>query len=155
MHLRKTMLSTMEINNLRERHSHSAHCQVFEPVDMLHIIGHDPLKPGEHDQYIVTGMISRNSNVFSLTKTCRFWLWSTGFLAHQSPYTLQCAGDSGQGMTGSTIGGILIKDMILGVENPWAEVYAPSRCLPLSKSTMCSLISQTAHTVQVSPCPDL
>ncbi|CAK9217581.1 unnamed protein product [Sphagnum troendelagicum] len=85
--------------------------QVFEPVDMLHIIGHDPLKPGEHDQYIVTG-------------------------------------DSGQGMTGSTIGGILIKDMILGVENPWAEVYAPSRCLPLSKSTMYSLISQTAHTVQ-------
>lgn len=149
------MLSTMEINNHRQRHSHSAHCQVFEPVDMLHIIGHDPLKPGEHDQYIVTGMNQQKFKCFQPYKRCRFLLWSTRFLAHQSPYTLQCAGDSGQGMTGSTIGGILIKDMILGVENPWAEVYAPSRCLPLSKSTMCSLISQTAHTVQVSSCPDL
>ncbi len=66
MHLRKneSMLSTMEINNLRERHSHSAHCQVFEPVDMLHIIGHDPLKPGEHDQYIVTGMTQQKFKCF-------------------------------------------------------------------------------------------
>jgi glycine/D-amino acid oxidase-like deaminating enzyme/nitrite reductase/ring-hydroxylating ferredoxin subunit len=36
-------------------------------------------------------------------------------------------GDSGMGMTHGTIAGILLSDLILGVENEWAEVYSPSR----------------------------
>jgi glycine/D-amino acid oxidase-like deaminating enzyme/nitrite reductase/ring-hydroxylating ferredoxin subunit len=36
-------------------------------------------------------------------------------------------GDSGHGMTHGTIAGILISDQILGLENPWAELYDPSR----------------------------
>ena len=36
-------------------------------------------------------------------------------------------GDSGNGMTHGTIGGILVTDLILGKENPWAELYSPSR----------------------------
>jgi glycine/D-amino acid oxidase-like deaminating enzyme/nitrite reductase/ring-hydroxylating ferredoxin subunit len=36
-------------------------------------------------------------------------------------------GDSGMGMTHGTIGGMLVSDLILGRENPWAEVYDPSR----------------------------
>ncbi|RYY78860.1 MAG: FAD-dependent oxidoreductase [Moraxellaceae bacterium] len=36
-------------------------------------------------------------------------------------------GDSGQGMTHGTIGGMLISDLILGRDNPWAELYDPSR----------------------------
>ncbi|PSC69844.1 oxidoreductase [Micractinium conductrix] len=40
-------------------------------------------------------------------------------------------GDSGQGMTGGTIGGIVCADLILGRRNPWAEVYDPSRAPPL------------------------
>jgi Rieske Fe-S protein len=39
-------------------------------------------------------------------------------------------GDSGNGMTHGTIGGILINDMINGNENPWAEIYEPKR-IPL------------------------
>ena len=35
--------------------------------------------------------------------------------------------DSGQGMTHGTIAGILLADLALGRENPWAEVYDPSR----------------------------
>ncbi len=35
--------------------------------------------------------------------------------------------DSGHGMTHATIGGLLITDLILGRENPWAELYDPSR----------------------------
>lgn len=35
--------------------------------------------------------------------------------------------DSGHGMTHGTIGGLLITDLILGRENPWAELYDPSR----------------------------
>lgn len=36
-------------------------------------------------------------------------------------------GDSGMGMTHGTIAGMLISDLILGKENPWAELYDPSR----------------------------
>ena len=36
-------------------------------------------------------------------------------------------GDSGHGMTHGTIAGILLTDLIMGRENPWAEIYDPSR----------------------------
>ena len=36
-------------------------------------------------------------------------------------------GDSGHGMTHGTIAGILIPDLILGRDNPWAKLYDPSR----------------------------
>jgi glycine/D-amino acid oxidase-like deaminating enzyme/nitrite reductase/ring-hydroxylating ferredoxin subunit len=36
-------------------------------------------------------------------------------------------GDSGMGMTHSTIAGMLLTDLIMGRENDWAELYAPSR----------------------------
>jgi glycine/D-amino acid oxidase-like deaminating enzyme/nitrite reductase/ring-hydroxylating ferredoxin subunit len=36
-------------------------------------------------------------------------------------------GDSGNGMTHGTIGGMLLTDLILGNENPWAKLYDPSR----------------------------
>lgn len=36
-------------------------------------------------------------------------------------------GDSGQGMTHGTIAGMLLTDLILGRQNPWEDVYKPSR----------------------------
>lgn len=36
-------------------------------------------------------------------------------------------GDSGQGMTHSTVGAMIIRDLILGHENPWVKIYDPSR----------------------------
>ena len=36
-------------------------------------------------------------------------------------------GDSGMGLTHGTIAGILLTDLILGRENPWKEIYDPSR----------------------------
>ena len=36
-------------------------------------------------------------------------------------------GDSGNGMTHGTLGGLIITDIIMGKENPWAEIYSPSR----------------------------
>jgi glycine/D-amino acid oxidase-like deaminating enzyme/nitrite reductase/ring-hydroxylating ferredoxin subunit len=42
-------------------------------------------------------------------------------------------GDSGNGLTHSTIAGILLKDMINGVENEWEKIYDPSR-LKIGKS---------------------
>ncbi|HEY9284720.1 MAG TPA: FAD-dependent oxidoreductase [Pyrinomonadaceae bacterium] len=40
---------------------------------------------------------------------------------------LIATGDSGNGMTHGTIAGILLTDLIAGRENPWAEIYDPSR----------------------------
>jgi glycine/D-amino acid oxidase-like deaminating enzyme/nitrite reductase/ring-hydroxylating ferredoxin subunit len=39
-------------------------------------------------------------------------------------------GDSGMGMTHGTIGGMLVTDLIVGRENPWARLYDPSRISP-------------------------
>jgi glycine/D-amino acid oxidase-like deaminating enzyme/nitrite reductase/ring-hydroxylating ferredoxin subunit len=36
-------------------------------------------------------------------------------------------GDSGNGMTHGTIGGIIITDLIQGIENKWADLYSPKR----------------------------
>jgi glycine/D-amino acid oxidase-like deaminating enzyme len=36
-------------------------------------------------------------------------------------------GDSGNGITHGTIAGILLSDLILDIENPWTELYSPSR----------------------------
>jgi len=36
-------------------------------------------------------------------------------------------GDSGNGLTNGTIAGILLRDLILGRENRWAELYNPAR----------------------------
>lgn len=85
--------------------------QVYEPIDSLHLIGHDPNPTSSADIYVVTG-------------------------------------DSGQGMTGGTIAGILLKDLILKRENPWAKVYSPSRLPPLDKSTMSTAAEMVDHTVK-------
>lgn len=36
-------------------------------------------------------------------------------------------GDSGNGMTHGTLGGIIITDLIMGKDNPWIKIYSPSR----------------------------
>jgi glycine/D-amino acid oxidase-like deaminating enzyme/nitrite reductase/ring-hydroxylating ferredoxin subunit len=37
------------------------------------------------------------------------------------------SGDSGQGMTHGTIAGILLTDLVVGRDNPWAKLYDPAR----------------------------
>lgn len=44
---------------------------------------------------------------------------------HENVYVI--TGDSGHGMTHGTLGGMLIADLILGRENPWATLYDPKR----------------------------
>ena len=43
------------------------------------------------------------------------------------PNVYIATGDSGHGMTHGTIAGILIPDLIAGRENPWSQIYDPSR----------------------------
>jgi glycine/D-amino acid oxidase-like deaminating enzyme/nitrite reductase/ring-hydroxylating ferredoxin subunit len=44
-------------------------------------------------------------------------------------------GDSGNGMTHGTIAGILLTDLIMGRENPWKDLYEPSRKTVMSVPT--------------------
>jgi glycine/D-amino acid oxidase-like deaminating enzyme/nitrite reductase/ring-hydroxylating ferredoxin subunit len=46
-------------------------------------------------------------------------------MKHSNVYV--STGDSGQGMTHGTLGGMIISDRILGRENPWKELYDPAR----------------------------
>ena len=42
-------------------------------------------------------------------------------------HTYIVTGDSGNGMTSGTIAGILLSDLIVRGEHPWARVYSPAR----------------------------
>jgi glycine/D-amino acid oxidase-like deaminating enzyme/nitrite reductase/ring-hydroxylating ferredoxin subunit len=44
-------------------------------------------------------------------------------------------GDSGAGLTHGTIGGILLRDLIVGRDNPWAALYDPARKTPRAAGT--------------------
>ncbi|HEY8562590.1 MAG TPA: FAD-dependent oxidoreductase [Pyrinomonadaceae bacterium] len=50
-----------------------------------------------------------------------------GRYSSDEPNVYLITGDSGMGMTHGTIGGMLVSDLIAGGENPWAEVFDPSR----------------------------
>jgi Rieske Fe-S protein len=54
-------------------------------------------------------------------------------------------GDSGQGITGGALAGIILADLIAGAENPWAEVYDPSR-KPLR--ALADFVSENATAVR-------
>ncbi len=50
-----------------------------------------------------------------------------GRYSDSEPNVYLITGDSGMGMTHGTIGGMVVSDLILGRENPWSEVYEPTR----------------------------
>ncbi|MGZ3181447.1 MAG: FAD-dependent oxidoreductase [Telluria sp.] len=44
-----------------------------------------------------------------------------------SEHVYVITGDSGNGMTNCTAGAMIVRDLIMGLSNPWAEVFAPNR----------------------------
>ncbi|MBT1702555.1 FAD-dependent oxidoreductase [Chryseosolibacter indicus] len=60
--------------------------------------------------------------------------------------TYIATGDSGNGMTHGTISGMLIADLIQGIENPWEKIYDPSRIT--AKATKEYLTEVSNMTVQ-------
>ncbi|MGI4834741.1 MAG: FAD-dependent oxidoreductase [Janthinobacterium lividum] len=55
-------------------------------------------------------------------------------------------GDSGQGMTHGTLGAILLRDLIVGHENPWAKLYDPGR-VTLKPESLKEFASDNASVV--------
>lgn len=71
-----------------------------------------------------------------------------GRFSDSKPNVYLITGDSGMGMTHGTIGGMLVSDLILGRENPYAEVFDPSRLATQSiKEAVPEIISSTAPYV--------
>lgn len=60
------------------------------------------------------------------------------------PYIYIATGDSGMGLTHSTIAGLLITDLIMGRSNPWATLYNPGRRM-LSLRTARDLVSENIN----------
>jgi len=56
------------------------------------------------------------------------------------------SGDSGQGMTHSTIAGMLLSDMLLGRENPWEKLYDPKRV----SLRAASMVEMAKHNIDVA-----
>ena len=54
-------------------------------------------------------------------------------------------GDSGNGMTHCTIGGMLVSDLILGNSNPWQQLYDPAR-VTMSFSAVKDFVKENADT---------
>jgi glycine/D-amino acid oxidase-like deaminating enzyme/nitrite reductase/ring-hydroxylating ferredoxin subunit len=50
-----------------------------------------------------------------------------GRFSSSEPNVYLITGDSGMGVTHGTIGGMLVSDLILGRDNPWEEVFKPTR----------------------------
>eukprot|EP00850_Spirogloea_muscicola_P001747 SM000006S19512 [mRNA] locus=s6:1275063:1278577:+ [translate_table: standard] len=67
---------------------------------------------------------------------------------HPPGNTYIATGDSGEGMTGGTIAGMVISDLICGRNNQWAELYDPTRLPPLSMETVQSEGEVAMHTMQ-------
>ena len=60
------------------------------------------------------------------------------FIGHNpkdGPNVYIVTGDSGAGLTHGTIGGILLRDLIVGRDNPWAALYNPARKTPRAAGT--------------------
>lgn len=58
-------------------------------------------------------------------------------------------GFSGNGLTFGTVAGMLLSDLILGIENPWTELYEPGRVKPLAsmKSFLSENIDYPSHMI--------
>lgn len=63
-------------------------------------------------------------------------------LDHDNVYTV--TGDSGNGLTHGTIGGMLITDLILGRHTPWKGLYDPGRVTMRATSTFTREAANTA-----------
>lgn len=99
-----------------------------------HVVGEES-KIAEEDRYAILEKWTRER--FSIEEVVSRWsgevlipMDSIAYIG-RNPFDKDnvyiITGDSGIGMTHCTIGGILITDLINGIENKWEDIYKPSR----------------------------
>ena len=77
--------------------------------------------------------------------------FSSIFFISLQPVNVVLAGDSGEGMTGGTIAGIVICNLILNRPHPWIEIYSPTRLPPVSQDTVSQAFEEIQEVAAVSP----
>lgn len=71
-----------------------------------------------------------------------------GRYSDSEPNVFLITGDSGMGMTHGTIGGMLVSDLILEKQNPWTEVFDPTRLATQSiKEAVPEIVASTVPYV--------
>lgn len=122
---------------------HYVRTQLYNDQHDLLIVGGEDHKTGQDDTEGLT-QEERYEHLYSWTKQCfpavtdMVYKWSGQVLepvdslafigknpGDENIYII--TGDSGNGMTHGTIGGILVTDLIEGKDNPWKKIYDPSR----------------------------
>lgn len=86
--------------------------QVMEPLDSLAFIGPNPAADEENNENSKKENNNRDNN-------------GSGNNSNKNIYI--ATGDSGNGITHGTIAGILLSDLIMKRDNPWAKLYDPAR----------------------------
>jgi glycine/D-amino acid oxidase-like deaminating enzyme/nitrite reductase/ring-hydroxylating ferredoxin subunit len=110
----------------------------FDSTNDILIVGGEDHKTGQDDEpenrYFK--LVEWASERFPVSKVAYHWsgqvmepVDSLGFMGRTPGHSniFLISGDSGNGMTHTTIGGMLIRDLITGVDNPWESLYDPSR----------------------------
>lgn len=153
IHTKQAPYRTYVVGILIQRSS-VAKALYWDTADPYHYVRIHPYSP-DHDILIVGGedhktgqeefpesrfyrLIEWASERFPTTKKVAYrWsgqvmepIDSLAFLGRNpvdSPNCYVITGDSGNGMTHCTIGAMLVTDQILGIKNPWEELYNPAR----------------------------
>lgn len=119
------------------------------PNDHIGLYGHDPLNTD--NVYIASGTV-----FWTLALICppvltagAILVWLEKLRAHDRPEGLLETGDSGQGMTGGIIAGIVISEAILGRSHPWTALYNPARLPPPTGSTLQSTVTEVKNNIEV------
>jgi glycine/D-amino acid oxidase-like deaminating enzyme/nitrite reductase/ring-hydroxylating ferredoxin subunit len=153
MHTKQIAHQTYVVAALVPRES-IARVLVWDDADPYHYVRTAPAGDGEHDLLIVGGADHKTgqerdpaahyARVESWMRA-RFpqvgelaWRWSgevmepldgVAYLGRNpgSRNVYVITGDSGNGISHTTIGGLLVSDLIMGRQNPWLSVYDPAR----------------------------
>lgn len=116
------------------------------PEGRLVIVGGEPWKTGKEEDIEARydKLAAWTQETFGVEEIR--YRWSTqdnksvdgvpfiGPLHPGAEHTWVAAGFRGWGMTNGALSGLLLADLITGVESPWAELYSPNRIKPLTSA---------------------
>ncbi|HEY9788267.1 MAG TPA: FAD-dependent oxidoreductase [Candidatus Obscuribacterales bacterium] len=111
-----------------------------DPVSQMMIVGGEDHKTGQKDdgenrfeklqQFAKTFLPSAGDAEYRWSGQVYEPVDALGFIGKDPGHkgnVYIATGDSGMGMTHGTMSGIILRDLILGRDNPWADLYNPSR----------------------------
>lgn len=129
-----------------ENPTRSLRSQSFEDKEIV-LVGGEHHKPGHGKSTVVHYENLRDFANGTFQVEDILYRWSTqdcmtldgipyvGQLASTTPNIYVATGFGKWGMTNSTVSAILLKDLIVGNENPWTSLYDPSRFTPMASAT--------------------